>query len=266
MGGSPGVPGSVAVRGVVSVDAVCSAGEYVYWVEGRTSGDVLVRSSGSGGWRRFCRPAWRWRRMSMSTAVALTWPPRMPSGSSVPMTSRSGLPPRPGCTRSRRRPSMAKTVMQTPRSSASGLLIAVRERHHHETVTNELVMCPVDGSAAAWPVAQGWDFYSFPRPSPDGRVLAWTSWRHPLMPWDGTWLWMAEIRRDGTLGAARHVAGGPEESVFQPEWSPGGVLHFISDRTGWWSTVALSDRLTRPGPPARSEARDTQFVTVLQGA
>jgi dipeptidyl aminopeptidase/acylaminoacyl peptidase len=89
-------------------------------------------------------------------------------------------------------------------------------------------------------VAQGWDFYSFPRPSPDGRALSWATWRHPLMPWDGTWLWVADIRRDGTLGAARHIAGGPEELVFQPEWSPGGLLHFVSDRTGWWDLYAWS--------------------------
>jgi dipeptidyl aminopeptidase/acylaminoacyl peptidase len=110
----------------------------------------------------------------------------------------------------------------------------VRERHDDAGVTNELVMLPADGSAVPWPVAQGWDFYSFPRPSPDGSTLAWTTWRHPLMPWDGTWLWTAEIRQDGTLGPAWHIAGGPDESVFQPEWSPGGVLHFVSDRTGWW--------------------------------
>jgi dipeptidyl aminopeptidase/acylaminoacyl peptidase len=120
------------------------------------------------------------------------------------------------------------------RRCAPGLLVAVRERHDNAAVTNELVMVPVDGSAAPWPVAQGWDFYSFPRPSPDGSTLAWTTWRHPLMPWDGTWLWIAEIREDGRLGTPRHIAGGPEESVFQPEWSPSGVLHFVSDRTGWW--------------------------------
>ncbi|MGH3869383.1 MAG: hypothetical protein ACRDQ4_25405 [Pseudonocardiaceae bacterium] len=73
-------------------------------------------------------------------------------------------------------------------------------------------------------------------------MLAWTTWRHPLMPWDGTWLWLAEIRKDGTRGAARHLAGGLEESVFQPEWSPSGVLHFVSDRRGWWDLYAcLSD-------------------------
>src|SRR5262249_52452300 len=71
-------------------------------------------------------------------------------------------------------------------------------------------------------------------------ALAWTTWRHPLMPWDGTWLWVAEIRGDGTLGAARHIAGGPEESVFQPEWSPSGVLHFASDRGGWWGLYGRS--------------------------
>jgi dipeptidyl aminopeptidase/acylaminoacyl peptidase len=99
-------------------------------------------------------------------------------------------------------------------------------------------MVPADGSAAPWPVARGWDFYSFPRPSPDGRALAWTTWRHPLMPWDGTWLWLAEIRKDGTFGDPRHLAGGPEESVFQSEWSPGGVLHFVSDRKDWWDLYA----------------------------
>ncbi|MBV8541666.1 MAG: hypothetical protein JO364_13025 [Pseudonocardiales bacterium] len=26
--------------------------------------------------------------------------------------------------------------------------------------------------------------------------------------------------------------------MFQPEWSPGGVLHFVSDRTGWWDLYA----------------------------
>jgi dipeptidyl aminopeptidase/acylaminoacyl peptidase len=55
------------------------------------------------------------------------------------------------------------------------------------------------------------------------------------MPWDGTELWTARIEKDGSLADAERVAGGEEESIFQPEWSPDGVLHFISDRTGWWN-------------------------------
>jgi dipeptidyl aminopeptidase/acylaminoacyl peptidase len=31
------------------------------------------------------------------------------------------------------------------------------------------------------------------------------------------------------------VGGGVSESIFQPEWSPDGILHFVSDRTGWWN-------------------------------
>ena len=39
---------------------------------------------------------------------------------------------------------------------------------------------------------------------------------------------------DGVTGE-RLVAGGPAEAIVQPEWSPDGVLHFSSDRTGWWN-------------------------------
>ena len=55
------------------------------------------------------------------------------------------------------------------------------------------------------------------------------------MPWDGTELWLGELLQDGTITHVRRVAGGPDESIFQPEWSPSGVLHFVSDRTGWWN-------------------------------
>jgi dipeptidyl aminopeptidase/acylaminoacyl peptidase len=55
------------------------------------------------------------------------------------------------------------------------------------------------------------------------------------MPWNGADLWVADLGPDGRLGPARHVAGGPQESVVQPEWSAEGVLHFVSDRSGWWN-------------------------------
>ena len=31
------------------------------------------------------------------------------------------------------------------------------------------------------------------------------------------------------------------ESIYQPEWSPDGILHFISDRTGWWNLYRFDD-------------------------
>jgi dipeptidyl aminopeptidase/acylaminoacyl peptidase len=55
------------------------------------------------------------------------------------------------------------------------------------------------------------------------------------MPWDGTELWVAEVTATGELRAAQKVAGGTDESIFQPEWSPEGVLYFMSDRTNWWN-------------------------------
>ncbi len=92
---------------------------------------------------------------------------------------------------------------------------------------------PTPTAAACWP--SGDDFYSSPRLSPDGTHLAWLSWNHPDMPWDSTALWLARIADDGSLQEPARIAGGPSESVCQPEWSPDGVLHFISDRSGWWN-------------------------------
>ena len=81
----------------------------------------------------------------------------------------------------------------------------------------------------------GHDFYAAPRLSPDGGTLAWLCWNHPLMPWDGAALWIARVADDGALVDARHIAGGADESLCMPVWSPAGVLHVVSDRTGWWN-------------------------------
>ena len=82
---------------------------------------------------------------------------------------------------------------------------------------------------------EGADFYSDPIVSPDGKFLAWLQWNHPNMPWDGTELWVGAFNASGLIGVREQIAGGPSESIFQPEWSPDGVLHFVSDRTGWWN-------------------------------
>ena len=59
------------------------------------------------------------------------------------------------------------------------------------------------------------------------------------MPWDATRLRTAPVAEDGSLGPSDLAAGGPEESIVQPEWSPDGVLHLVSDRTGWWNLYRL---------------------------
>jgi len=60
------------------------------------------------------------------------------------------------------------------------------------------------------------------------------------MPWDGSELWVADLAADGALKRSQRVAGGLAESIFQPEWSPEGVLYFVSDRSGWWNLQRLS--------------------------
>src|SRR5947209_14885065 len=84
-------------------------------------------------------------------------------------------------------------------------------------------------------LVQGNDFYTNPRLSPDGTQLCWLTWNYPNMPWDGSQLWLADMSADGSLSNARLIAGGTEESISQPEWSPDGTLYFMSDRTNWWN-------------------------------
>jgi dipeptidyl aminopeptidase/acylaminoacyl peptidase len=95
-------------------------------------------------------------------------------------------------------------------------------------------------------LATGHDFCACPRLSPDGRRLAWIAWRHPNMPWDGTELWLASIGEDGRLASARCVAGGGDESIVQPTWSPAGELYLASDRTGFWNLYRLDGEALTP--------------------
>jgi dipeptidyl aminopeptidase/acylaminoacyl peptidase len=114
-------------------------------------------------------------------------------------------------------------------------LICVCEDHTRTAaVTNRLVSIRLaDGEIQT--LVQGRDFYAAPCLSPDGGHLAWLAWDHPNMPWDGCELWTAEVRGDGKLDQFHHPAGGPQESICQPEWSPDGELYFVSDRSGWWN-------------------------------
>jgi dipeptidyl aminopeptidase/acylaminoacyl peptidase len=101
---------------------------------------------------------------------------------------------------------------------------------------NTLVALSVDGSDGHGRVlARGRDFFLGPRPSPDGSQLAWLAWDHPLMPWDGTELWVASVDGTGALVEPRCIAGGPDESIVQPEWAVDGSLWFSSDRSGRWN-------------------------------
>jgi dipeptidyl aminopeptidase/acylaminoacyl peptidase len=122
-------------------------------------------------------------------------------------------------------------------------MICVREDHTipGREAVNTIAAIDLNGKLDQQVLAGGNDFYSSPRVSPDGARLAWLAWDHPNMPWDGCELWVADVLDDGSLADKTLIAGGKEESIFQPEWSPDGTLHFVSDRTGWWNLYRCPD-------------------------
>ncbi|HUI25201.1 MAG TPA: S9 family peptidase, partial [Candidatus Kryptonia bacterium] len=124
----------------------------------------------------------------------------------------------------------------------------VREDHTptDREAINTLVSIDLDGRAAPAVLVSGNDFYSSPRLNADGSKLAWLTWNHPNMPWDGCELWIATLGDDGGLRDAEPIAGGDSESIFQPEWSPDGSVYFVSDRSGWWNLYRWHNGAAEP--------------------
>ena len=137
---------------------------------------------------------------------------------------------------------------------AGSEVICVRERvvDGGRSVERDIVAVPLDGSMAVRTLVVDGHFLSNPRPAPDGRHLAWLTWEHPRMPWDGTELRVGEIAADGSVSSPRTLLGGEAESVFQPEWSGPDALHAVSDRSGWWNLY----RVDMGGGTATGSGRD----------
>jgi dipeptidyl aminopeptidase/acylaminoacyl peptidase len=141
------------------------------------------------------------------------------------------------------------------------LLFCVREDHSGRgEAVNSIARIDLNGGNAGRVIVSGNDFYSSPRLSPDGSRLAWLTWNHPNMPWDGTELWVGKLSEDGVVIEKEKIAGGPNESIFQPEWSPDGVLHFVSDRTGWWNLDRWRENQVEPLGRMDAEFGQPQWV------
>ena len=134
-------------------------------------------------------------------------------------------------------------------------IVCVRERHPAGgrsvvDVRNEIVRLAAHAPSEPELLVSGPDFVSDPRLSPDGERLCWIEWDHPNMPWDDTRLRVRDLR----TGEERTVAGGPGNSVQEPQWQPDGSLTFICDRTGWWNLYRFAPDVGRLEPLVELEA------------
>jgi dipeptidyl aminopeptidase/acylaminoacyl peptidase len=141
------------------------------------------------------------------------------------------------------------------------LWIGIREDHldSSKEAKNTIVAVSTTDGGAGSILVSGNDFYASPRLSPDRQRLAWLTWNHPNMPWSGTELWIGDF--DGTrVTNSRQVAGGPDISIFQPEWGPSGQLYFVSDVSGWWNLYRLeADGTSKNVCPKKAEFGQPQW-------
>jgi dipeptidyl aminopeptidase/acylaminoacyl peptidase len=121
-------------------------------------------------------------------------------------------------------------------------LLAVREDYTHNSHNPAAEIIAITLQTLAIDIlAQGADFYSNPRLSPDGNYLTYLRWFHPQMPWDGTECVIAQLDVQGVVASENVIAGSTSESIFQPQWSPAGELFFVSDRSNWWNIYRWND-------------------------
>jgi dipeptidyl aminopeptidase/acylaminoacyl peptidase len=135
-------------------------------------------------------------------------------------------------------------------------LYAVAERHEEGVPPQNTIAAVWHGGAGAGRIDQlliGRDFYAAPRPSPDGGRLAWLAWDLPAMPWRAAELWVGTIGEGGGIAAAERVAGGPDDAVFQPEWSGDGALYFVAGLGGWGNLHVWRGGEARPVAEVEAE-------------
>ncbi len=141
------------------------------------------------------------------------------------------------------------------------LIYAIEETHDPKKgVINALVVIDPLKENDVTKLSSQNDFYSSIAISPDGTQIAFLTWNHPLMPWDGTHLWTAQILPNRSLTRVEKVAGGQSESIFQPRFAPDGTLFFVSDRTGFWNLYEWDSKQSLPCYPLDAEFGSPQWV------
>ena len=140
--------------------------------------------------------------------------------------------------------------------------------HSHEDVD---CLAIVDADGSLWPqrLVTGDDFYMQPTWHPHGNRIAWVSWNHPNMPWDGGTLQMTALNQacvgPPSADAPVIIAGGADVAVSQPTFSPDGrYLAYVSDESGW-DNLHLYDLQTGTGRILVKEEAEAGLPAWRQG-
>ena len=257
------ITADVVASGEVGLEQVRLDGDDVYWIERRSQEGgrkVIIRRSPDGRVTDVTPPPLNARTrvheygggdyaVSDGTIVFANFTDQRL------YVQRVGSPPRPLT------PAASLRYADGQIDRRRNLLFCVCEDHTgHGEAINTLVSIDLQGGGAGNVLVSGNDFYSSPRLSPDGSQLAWLTWNHPNMPWDGTELWVGKLNEDKSISDRVRIVGGISESVVQPEWSPEGTLYFVSDRTGWWNLYRCRGRKVEPICPMDAEFGEPQWV------
>ena len=264
---------NMVVGGSRNLNAVWLDGDHVYWLEGRPQDggrQVLMRRTSAGAAEDVTPPGYNVRTMvhEYGGGAFLVHDGLVVFSDlrdSRLHTQRLGEDPRPLTSEGPYRYADPRLDARQER------VLCIREDHSvagEEARNSVVAVALADGSVTT--LVEGADFYSHPRPDASGERLAWLSWSHPDMPWDSSELWVGRLGPDG-VSDRRRIAGGPSESVAQPEWAPDGALVFVSDRTGWYNLYRWRDatdpaaEASAPAPsqplaPMAAEFADPQWV------
>lgn len=108
----------------------------------------------------------------------------------------------------------------------------VREVVDGHSCSRDLIAIEKNGAIRT--LVSGHHFYMNLRVSPSGKNLVWISWEHPLMPWDGSELFLADIN-SGEVMNKRVIAGNSSNPVLSPEWLDDETIIYIDEESGWWN-------------------------------
>ncbi|MBP0022080.1 MAG: S9 family peptidase [Cyanobacteria bacterium SBLK] len=231
------ITADLIVSGTIGLGAVALDGETMYWLEGRPSEggrNVIVKQDDNGEAIDITPQSFnvRTRVHEYGGGAFLIAAGTIYFSNFADQRIYKQVPgakPQPLTPDSKKR--YANSIVDSQRDR----LICVCEDHTGEGEAKNTLSTVDLKTGQVCELVSGSDFYTSPRLSSDGSQLAWIDWNHPNMPWDGTKLWIATIRENGSLDNIQCIAGGEEESICAPEWSPDGILYFASDRNNWWN-------------------------------